>query len=189
MKISWTQVQKQIRVGLAFSSSSSEPTVHIYIYIYLYIYRRKWLTFLLVLRYTWMPSRGWASANNVQQANPAKAINYFEQFAHQLHSTRRPTLFSFHWAGMTMPNHLSFFPHPIPFPLSLSLSSSLLFSTHTFWAFLRVLSHYAHKPGTQDRKGVQGLCNFNDQIVYIYTHFATMLIYRRRRGKTEYLRK
>lgn len=29
------------------------------------------------------------------QANPAKAINYFEQFAHQLHSARRPTLFSF----------------------------------------------------------------------------------------------
>lgn len=38
------------------------------------------------------------------QANPAKAINYFEQFAHQLHSARRPTLFSFlcPWAATTL---------------------------------------------------------------------------------------
>lgn len=37
------------------------------------------------------------------QANPAKAINYFEQFAHQLHSARRPTLFSFLCPGSYHP--------------------------------------------------------------------------------------
>lgn len=44
------------------------------------------------------------------QANPAKAINYFEQFAHQLHSARRPTLFSFLCPG-------SYHHHPPPCPV------------------------------------------------------------------------
>lgn len=43
------------------------------------------------------------------QANPAKAINYFEQFAHQLHSARRPTLFSFLCPGS--------YHHPPPCPV------------------------------------------------------------------------
>lgn len=49
-----------------------------------------------------MPPLGWASGGGTAwQANPAKAINYFEQFAHQLHSARRPTLFSFLCPGAT----------------------------------------------------------------------------------------
>lgn len=70
------------------------------------------------------------------QANPAKAINYFEQFAHQLHSARRPTLFSFLQAGGLSG----------PLTLTLTLSLSLFYCCHSrhIQGFLHVLPALAN---------------------------------------------
>lgn len=119
------------------------------------------------------------------QANPAKAINYFEQFAHQLHSARRPTLFSFLRASGRAKAPPKLASYSIPVSIFFFLSSSYILSRtlllvpifrHTIqkvsWCWLA--SFIAHEPTArkQHKTGrfYQQLHVYSCMCIFIYSY-------------------
>lgn len=108
------------------------------------------------------------------QANPAKAINYFEQFAHQLHSARRPTLFSFLCPGSY---------HPLC-PACPSIRTYVRpYHTHTHTHTCTLASTRVHRDtaGTRKRHSDIGLYTYGSRTVVAVRKACVLVIQRRYR--------
>lgn len=112
------------------------------------------------------------------QANPAKAINYFEQFAHQLHSARRPTLFSFLCPGSY---------HPLcPACPSIRPTYVRIIRIHTrTQTYTRTLAStglgYTGTTGTRKRHSDIGLYTYGSRTVVAVRKACVLVIQRRYR--------